>query len=139
MQDKFNIGDRVWVRDDEGLDTPHEARGQYGTVTGHIGNLEEGTREYLVKGRDFAEFNFCEYHIILSPTSGTIPEPLKASFRAAIGIGDPDLWELLTTAHESPMLKNFNITTVAFVAMHIGVEIMINDEHGLRECDIFER
>ena len=139
MQDKFNVGDRVWVRDDEGLDTPHEARGRYGTVTGHIGSQEEGTREYLVKGRNFAEFNFCDYHILPATTRGTIPDNLKDDFRAAIGMGDPDLWERLQKAQEDPEFARFNLTTVAFVAMWLGCEQIIADSHGLRECDIFER
>ena len=139
MQDKFKKGDRVWVRDDEGLDTPHEARGQYGVVTGTIGNPRKGTREYLVKGRNFAEFNFCDYHIVLATQSGTIPEDLKDEFRAAIGIGDPDLWERLQKAHEDPEFKAYNLTTVAFVAMWLGCEVIIAGKHGLRECDIFER
>ncbi|KKM01680.1 hypothetical protein LCGC14_1792060 [marine sediment metagenome] len=139
MQDKFNIGDRVWVRNDEGLDTPHEARGRYGTVTGHIGSQEEGTRKYLVKGRNFAEFNFCDYHIVALPVNCTIPESLKDEFRAAIGVGDPELWERLQKANEDPEFANFSITTVAFVAMWLGCEAIIAGTHGLRECDIFER
>ena len=137
MQEKFTKGDRVWVCDNEGLDTPREVRGQYGIVTGTIGSLEEGTREYLVKGRNFAEFNFSPHHLI--PAPGTIPEALKSKFRATIGIGDPELWDHLQEANKNPEFANFNITTVAFVAMWLGCEAIIAGTHGLRECDIFER
>lgn len=139
MQETFKIGDRVWVRDDEGLDTPHEARGCYGVVTGKIGNLDEGTREYLVQGPEFAKFNFCDYHLVLAPISNKIPDSLKDEFRAAIGVGDPELWERLKKAHEDPAFAPYNMTTVAFVAMWLGCERIIEDKHGLRECDIFER
>lgn len=142
MSEQFEIGDKVWVRDDEGLDTPREARGKYGFVTGTIGSLEEGTREYLVKVRKLPTFNYASYHIVkvgIGDGTSLIADELKAEFRAAIAVGDPELWERLRQAHEDPEFRNKSIVTIAFVAMWLGCEEIIAGKHGLRECDIFER
>ena len=63
MYHKFEIGDQVRVALDEGLDTPREARDKIGVVTGTIGDLDEGTLEYLVQVNDLPVFNYCDYHL----------------------------------------------------------------------------
>ncbi|KPJ87129.1 MAG: hypothetical protein AMJ53_18580 [Gammaproteobacteria bacterium SG8_11] len=119
MHKQFEIGERVWVRDDEGLDVPTEAQGKYGIVSGYLYGDDQQVAEYWVKStnNEFPIFNAASYHIAHTTVNGTIPELMKAEFRAAIGIGDPDLWGMLELVKNDPGLPEFhnvNITTVAF-------------------------
>ena len=139
MSAKFQKGERVWVRDDEGLDVPAKARGKYGIVTGYLHD-DGKIVEYWVESSEFPKFNAASYHIV--KVSTTMPDEVKADFRAAIAAGDPDLWGTVHIVKNHPDLPEFreiNLTTIAFIAMHVGCEVLLAKQYGLRECDIFER
>ena len=57
MATKFQIGDLVRVASDEGLDTPREARGTIGRITGYLKDDAGNVVEWWVTSLDFAKFN----------------------------------------------------------------------------------
>ena len=135
-QQKFKIGDAVLVVPDEGLDTPRDARGKTGRITGYLRH-EGKVVEYWVEGMSFEKFNATSYHIIKLPSIRMYDSP-----RNIMGIlhsNDPDLHERvreISTSHYR--LRDFSDAATVFVLIWLGVQEITDHPRTLEGSGIHE-
>lgn len=138
MKQKFDIGDSVWVHDDEGLDLPTEAQGKFGVVSGYLYHEGE-VAGYEVNSptTEFQNFVAASYHILKLPKLR-----MYDSAKNIMGIlhaNDPDLHERvheISTSHHR--LRNFTDATACFVLMWLGVHAITDDPQCLKGSGVHE-
>jgi hypothetical protein len=131
----FEVGDFVWVHDDEGLDVPNEARGKFGRVAGKLGC--EANREYWVEGPDFPTFNAASYHIVKLPSVRMHDNP--KNIMGILHTSDPDLHERvheISTNHYR--LRDFSDATTCFVLLWLGVQALDDNPRLLEGSGLHE-
>lgn len=130
------MGDLVIVRDEEGLDTPHEARGRMARVTGYV-----STMEYDVTMLEGNELKFCatRYHLIKLPQVVRLHEP-EVQTNELLKL-DPDLREHVLAVRDILYKKHefrFSLTTTLFVMAWFGAQAFEDSEDATKGSGIHE-
>jgi hypothetical protein len=130
MSQKFKIGDRVRVLQDEGYDLKPESQGKMATIVGLVGESE-----FRIVTDDGVDDVAAFYHIIPLPN---VRNPYLMD-NQVLDL-DPDLHGyIVQVMHDIPELQHTTFTTALLVLAHLGYDVIQDNPNILKGSLIVEK